>query len=68
MLSAKTGLTEIYMHARRQFWLLVVNFNFSFSNGFSCRADSYKIPALRQASNVDDKRNEHTTNFGQNRL
>lgn len=33
-------------------WLLVVNFNISFLIGFSCRADTSTIPALRQASNV----------------
>jgi len=32
--------------------VLVVNFNISFSIGFSCRADTASIPALRQASNV----------------
>lgn len=43
-----SGLTEFY-------WPLVVNFNFSFSIGFSCRADTATISAPRQASNVTNK-------------
>ena len=33
-------------------WFLVVNFIIGILIGFSCRADSYKTPALRQASKV----------------
>jgi hypothetical protein len=40
-----SGLTEFYL-------AFVVNFNISFLIGFSCRADTATIPALRQASNV----------------
>ncbi len=48
---------------RNSIWLLVVNFNISFSIGFSCRADTATIPAQQQALNVVRNFSDHLLTY-----
>jgi hypothetical protein len=50
-----SNMAAFVQAGRFSIWLLVVNFNFSFSIGLQFRADVFQIPQQRQALPVESQ-------------